>query len=64
MKNALVNIYLFVALAVKAIVTIAVSVFVVWLCGSFLEIGAKNTQENPSYSNYNAFILFENAINH
>lgn len=41
------------------VVNILVFVLVVWGIFSFVEINSKNKKENPVYSPYNIFIIFE-----
>lgn len=38
------------------IMTICITI-IAWLFLSFLEVNAKNLDENPQYSKYNAFVL-------
>lgn len=42
----------------KQIILYIITAFLVlWLAFSFIEVNAKNTTENPVYSDYNAFII-------
>ena len=40
------------------LITLATVLFIAWIICSVIEIGMKNKSENPTYSEYNAMVLW------
>ncbi len=40
------------------LITLAAILFIAWIICSVIEIGCKNKSENPTYSEYNAVMLW------